>query len=80
MVVLLPLLVVLFSSSPGNVNPAYVSSAQLLGFVIFIHQSELTWRQQPRGYTQTAGLGGHTIDSKRQNLNMRLLGLATPQV
>ena len=29
----------------GNLNPAYVSSAQLLAVGIFIYQSEITWRQ-----------------------------------
>ena len=41
---------------PPNINPIYVSSAQLLAVGIFIHQSELTWGPDPRVYLQTPGL------------------------
>jgi hypothetical protein len=37
------------TKSLGNLNPIYVSSAQLLAVAVFIHQSEIAWRQGHTG-------------------------------
>ena len=60
----LPLLGLISLASPRNLNPTYVSSAQILAASIFIHQSELTQGQGPRGYVLTLGL-------KRQHLALQ---------
>jgi hypothetical protein len=37
------LLFMVLLQTQGNLNPTYVSSAQLLAVGIFIYQSEITW-------------------------------------
>jgi hypothetical protein len=51
--------VVFFLTSPGNLNPHLSLSAKLLAVSIFIHQPELTWGQDLKGYVQASGLVGH---------------------